>query len=96
MCCIVAALGLVGPRLAFAIWWLTDKARVVTALGGHWWVALLGLLFLPWTALAWVAAWAPTTHVSGVGWLIVGLGFLFDLSSTGGGRSSRSRSRSRT
>ena len=93
MCCLLAALGLIGPRFAFAMWWLFDRVRVVTALGGHWWMALLGLIFLPWTALAWVATWSPVTHVSGFGWALVLLGFLVDLSSLGGGARSRSGSR---
>ncbi len=39
------------------------------------------MLFLPWTALAYVAAWAPTGGVSGIGWLVVAFGFLLDIAS---------------
>lgn len=92
MCCIFAALGLVGPRLALIVWWLIDKARVLAPFDGRHLVGILGLLFLPWTTLAWVAVWHPATHVSGLGWALVGLGLLFDLSSYGSGQASRGRS----
>ncbi len=95
MCCILAALGLIGPRMAFAVWWLLDRSKVVSALGGDWWVALLGLIFLPWTALAWVAVWSPSTHVSGFGWALVAVGFLADLSSLGSGKVSRAKDKDR-
>ncbi len=39
----------------------------------------LGLLFLPWTTLFYVIAWTPIDGVTGVNWLFVGLGFVFDL-----------------
>lgn len=86
MCCVIAALGLVGPRLAFLIWWLVDSVLVMAAMGGRWFVALLGLLFLPWTALAWVAVWAPVQHVTGFGWAVVALCFVLDISSYTAGR----------
>lgn len=89
MCCIFAALGLVGPRLALIVWWLIDRTRLLAAFDGRLLTAVLGLLFLPWTTLAWAAVWAPGTHVSGFGWAIVALGVLFDLSSYGSGRASR-------
>lgn len=89
MCCILAALGLVGPRLALVVWWLIDRTRVLAPFDGRHLLGLLGLVFLPWTTLAWVVAWRVGTHVSGFGWFIVALGVLFDLSSYGGGKASR-------
>jgi hypothetical protein len=38
---------------------------------------------LPWTALGYVLAWSPAGGVTGVGWAVVVLGLLFDLSSYG-------------
>lgn len=78
MCCFVLVLGFFGPRLAFLWVWLFGN-RVDVAFGGSFWWPLLGLLFLPWTALAWVAAYAPIGGVTGIGWLVVALGFLLDI-----------------
>jgi hypothetical protein len=71
-------LGLLGPRFAFLYTWLfTDRVQLAFA-GGFWW-PLFGLLFLPWTALIYVLAWAPLTGVSTLGWAFVVLGFFLDL-----------------
>lgn len=80
MCCFVLVLGFLGPRFAFLWVWLAT-ARVELAFGGNFWVPLLGILFLPWTALAYVLVWAPGAGVSAVGWMIVALGFVIDLAS---------------
>lgn len=40
---------------------------------------LLGLLFLPWTTLAYVLAWSPIGGVSGGEWLFVALGVVADI-----------------
>ena len=56
MCCFLLVLGFLGPRLAFLWVWLFNSSRITLAFGGSFWWPLLGLLFLPWTALAWVAA----------------------------------------
>jgi hypothetical protein len=42
---------------------------------------LLGLVFLPYTTLFYVLAYAPITEVSGIGWFFVAFGFLLDLAS---------------
>ena len=39
----------------------------------------LGLLFLPWTTLAYVLAWTDQNGVTGVDWLFVGLGLAADI-----------------
>jgi hypothetical protein len=77
MCCLALfALGL-GPRIALAVWWIWgDK---VGAAFDSFLVPFLGLLFLPWTTLFYVIAWTPIDGVTGVNWLFVGLGFVFDL-----------------
>lgn len=83
MCCIVALMALIGPRIAFLYAWLfTDE--VDPAIPSVW-VRLLGLIFLPWTALFWAIAWAPVQHVSGFGWFLVLFGFLLDIGSYGSG-----------
>ena len=82
MCCFVLILGLLGPRLAFLYAWIFTP-RVTDAFAGGFWLPLLGLLFLPWMALGYVLAWAPATGVSGVGWVVVAVGLLFDIASYG-------------
>lgn len=81
MCCFLLVLGFLGPRLAFLWVWLVDSAKVSVAFGGSFWWPLLGLLFLPWTALAWVLCYAPAGGVTGIGWAVVALGFLADIAS---------------
>ncbi|MFT6563670.1 MAG: hypothetical protein ACJAY5_000403 [Actinomycetes bacterium] len=54
------------------------------------WIGIIGFLFLPWTALAWVICYAPVFGVSGFGWFIVGLGFIADIGSYASSKTSRS------
>lgn len=77
MCCLLLVLGLLGPRVAFGATWLFTE-RVTLAFHGGWVWPLLGLIFLPWTALAYVFVWA-VAGISAGGWLLVGLGFVLDL-----------------
>ncbi len=84
MCCFVLILGFLGPRIAFLAVWIFGDDRVQRAFSDNFWWPLLGLIFLPWTALAFVAAWAPSGGVSGIGWLVVILGFLLDIASYAG------------
>ena len=80
MCCLFLAVGLLGPRFAFlGVWLFSSPNRVTLAFHGGWVWPLLGLLFLPWTALAYVLAYAPVTGVSALGWLFVGLGLVADI-----------------
>lgn len=87
MCCILSLLIFIGPRIAGIAWYFTDTARWSAAFNNILW-PIAGLLFLPWTTLAWV--WMSTGGVSGLDWIIVGLGFLFDVGALGGGGYSRS------
>jgi len=80
MCCLFLAVGLLGPRLGFlGVWLFSSPNRVSLAFDGGFLLPLLGLLFLPWTALIYVLAYAPVTGVSAIGWLFVALGFITDL-----------------
>ena len=80
MCCLFLAVGLLGPRLGFlGVWLFSNPNRVTLAFQGGWLLPLLGVLFLPWTALFYVLAYAPVVGVSTIGWLFVGLGFVADL-----------------
>ena len=80
MCCLFLAVGLLGPRLGFlGVWLFSSPNRVTLAFDGGLLLPLLGLLFLPWTALIYVLAYAPVTGVSAIGWLFVALGFVADI-----------------
>jgi hypothetical protein len=66
-------------RLIFLGVWLWTP-RVSNAFGTTWIVPLLGILFLPCTALVYVLVYAPGIGVTGWGWVWVVLAFLIDLS----------------
>jgi len=89
--CLLALASILSPRLGlFLMWIFTD--RIPRAFDGSWLIAILGFFFMPWTTLAWSVAWAPVGSVSGAGWLLVGLGFLADLSThVGAARARRDR-----
>jgi len=90
MCgCVVALAAMLSPRLAiFLIWLFGDRMDV--AFNSFWW-GFLGFLFLPWTTLTWAIAYAPIQGVTGFGWLLVMLGFVFDLTSYSGSYQTRRR-----
>ena len=54
------------------------------SLPASFWLPLAGLIFLPWTALAWVLCYAPIIGVSGFGYFVVALGFFFDIATWAG------------
>jgi hypothetical protein len=80
VCCFLLVLGFLGPRLAFLWAWIFTP-QVNAAFSGSFLWPLLGLLFLPWTALAYVLAWAPGGGVSPIGWVVVALGLVLDVAS---------------
>ena len=77
MCCLALTAGFLGPRVALFVWWVFGN-KVDLAFDTWLW-PLLGLIFLPWTTLAYVLAWGPVNAVSGAGWLVVALGFAADI-----------------
>ena len=77
MCCLALTAGFLGPRIALFIWWVFGNK--VDAAFDTWLWPLLGLIFLPWTTLAYVLAWGPLDAVSGAGWLVVALGVAGDI-----------------
>jgi hypothetical protein len=89
-CCLVAALLAIGPRFALFLTWIFTNL-VDRAFSGFL-LPLIGLIFLPWTTLFYVFAYAPVDGVTGIGWLFVALGFFFDISAyAGGGRAQKQR-----
>jgi len=90
MCCLVALASMIGPRLGMLIWWLLDMDRWGRAFNTVAW-PILGVIFAPWTTLAWVLVFPG--GVNGIEWLLIALGIVFDLGSLGGGNRSRRRRR---
>ena len=80
MGCIAVLLALISPRLAlFFIWLFSD---LLDRAFDEWWLPLLGFFLLPWTTLAYAVMYsAGTNEVTGFEWFIVGLAFIFDISS---------------
>ncbi len=83
MCCAIAVLGIIGPRLLIVFWWLVDPARWNLIFGGLL-VPALGFLFLPWTTVMYVLFWS-TGGLSFLGWIFVALAFVADIGTYGGG-----------
>jgi hypothetical protein len=90
VCCLALLAFFLGPRFALALWWIFGD-KVDNAFSTWAW-PLLGLLFAPWTTLAYVVVWGPVHGVSGAGWLLVVLGILADVA-TYAGRSARNARR---
>lgn len=79
MCgCLVVLLGTAFPRVALILTWIFSD-RLERAFD-DWWLPLLGWILLPYTTFFYVVAYAPVAGVSGLGWFLVALGFLMDLS----------------
>jgi hypothetical protein len=83
MCCAAAALLMLGPRAAGILWWLFDPTRW-NLVFSTWLIPLLGIIFLPWTTLAFVLMWDPN-GLSLLGVILVALGFVVDIGSYAGG-----------
>jgi hypothetical protein len=78
MCCLALIMLGLGPRIALVVWWIFgDKVDLAFS---TWVWPLLGLVFLPWTTLAYVIAWQPVVGVQG-GWdvLLIVLGVAADI-----------------
>ncbi len=77
MCCLVGGAALIGPRFVLAIWWIFGN-KVELAFDS--WVSpLLGLIFLPWTTLAYVIAWQPGGVSGNVDVVLILLGIGLDI-----------------
>ena len=99
MCCISTIFLLLISRIAIVVWWLTDPQRFVLAFK-NWnlpvsitipvWVwALLGVIFLPWTTLAYLIV--VPGGVVGYDWIWLGVALLVDLAGHSGGYRHRDR-----
>ena len=89
MGCLFVILAAFSPRLALAFIWIFTTL-VDRAFDGFL-LPLLGLILLPWTTIFYVFAYNPIGGVTGIGWVFVALGFLFDLGAYGAGARERAR-----
>lgn len=92
MCCFLTLFMVLGPRVAGIFWWIVQPARWVGALGAFdtWIWPILGLLFVPFTTLMYVAV-APG-GLGGWDFLWMGLAVAADIASyAGGGYGNRQR-----
>ncbi|MEK6208467.1 MAG: hypothetical protein AABM32_12600 [Chloroflexota bacterium] len=87
MCCVLALLAFLGPRLVLFLLFLftnyLNRAFESVLL------PVLGFLFLPWTTIAWAIAQNEFGGASGIGLLVIVLGFLADVGVLGGGARGR-------
>ena len=77
MCCLVAGLAFLGPRVVLLFMWIFGN-RVDLAFSSWIW-PLLGLFFLPWTTVAYVLAWEPGGLNGGWAYALVALGLVLDI-----------------
>ena len=82
MGCLLLMFGSFFPRLAVLIYWLARPGVFEAALGSAL-IAILGIVFLPFTTLIYVLLWTPA-GLSGWDWLWVFLAFLLDITALGG------------
>jgi len=87
MCCFFLALVLAGPRIAGAFWWLFQPMRWNLAFAGWfglWWIwPVLGIIFLPWTTLAYVILAPGGLNV--FSFLMIGIMLVADITSYASG-----------
>jgi hypothetical protein len=74
--CLLLLVAAFAPRVAFALMWILGN-RVEAAFDMALW-PLLGLIFAPWTAIAYTLLWSPIDEVSGGEWIIVGIAAVVD------------------
>lgn len=82
MCCFLASLLLVGPRLAMLVFLLFPYGQLKAAMAFHTLIwPLLGFVFLPWTTLMFMIVFP----VYGFAWFWILLGLLADLATYASG-----------
>ncbi|NKQ37631.1 MAG: hypothetical protein HF973_18720 [Chloroflexi bacterium] len=87
MCCFLAVLFFLGPRIAGILFWLFRPVLWNAAFAGWpiiWWIwPILGLIFLPFTTIMYIFV-APGGIV-GFDWLWIILAVLIDIAGQGAG-----------
>jgi hypothetical protein len=89
--CLLVLLGSAFPRVALFLTWIFTS-RVDTAFDGFL-LPLAGFIFMPYTTLFFVFAYAPNAGVSTFGWILVAFGVLLDVGSWFGNSRQGSRRR---
>jgi len=87
-CCLFALVLAGAPRIAFLMWWLFQPDRISSTFDTFVW-PVLGLVFMPWTTLAYVFVTPGGLGV--LDWVILAIAVVIDLGSYGGGEYSRRR-----
>lgn len=80
MCCGLAILAFFGPRILGALWWLFRPIYFTSGFSSILW-PILGLVFLPWTTITYVAVYPG--GLTGFEWLIIVFGVVLDVASYG-------------
>jgi hypothetical protein len=94
MGCLLALFALISPRFVLALLYLFSNRLTLAFTSG--WEGIIGFFLLPYTTLFYALVYRPGPGVRGLGWVIVGLGVLLDLSSMDlGRRAGRRRGRGR-
>jgi hypothetical protein len=79
--CFLITLLLLGPRVVLFLWWFVDRARW-DLLFDTYLIPVLGIVFLPWTTMAFV--FVGLEGITGIEWVWLGLGIAPDLFSYAG------------
>ena len=87
MCCVLALLAFLGPRLVLVL--LFFFTNYLNRAFDTFLLPVLGFLFLPWTTIAWAIAQNELGGTSGIGLLVILLGVLADVGVLGGGARGR-------
>lgn len=81
MCCWLAVLAMVGPRVTIILWWFLKPSYFSSTFTTILW-PLLGFLFLPWVTLIYLLV-APG-GINGFDLIWLGVALIVDLSAYGG------------
>jgi hypothetical protein len=98
-CCLTTIILVLVSRIAIVFWWLVDRPLFTRAfsklvLPGNltfpeWLWTLAGVIFLPWTTLAYLFLFPG--GIVGYEWIVLGVAFLIDLAGHGGSYHHRNR-----
>lgn len=84
MLSLFTSLLLLGPRAAFAVWWLINPMRWSLAIESFL-IQIPGFIFLPWTTSMYVIIWNPMRAFYNFDWVWLGSAFLSDIGTHAGG-----------
>jgi hypothetical protein len=87
-CCLFTTILAGAPRLALLFWWFFQPARINATFQGIIW-PLLGVVFVPFTTLMYIAVYPG--GINGFDWVWLGLALVIDIGTYGGGARARSQ-----